>query len=93
MPNALMEAMCLGIPVVCADCPCGGPRELIQTGENGYLFAANNENDLIAKMRFVLDNGDNLELRNREKQITKTHSRERIFSVWQNVIDSVVNNT
>ena len=90
MPNALMEAMCLGIPVVCSNCPCGGPRELIQTGENGYLFATNDEGDLIAKMRLVLDNGDNLDLRSREKQITKTHSREQIFSEWQRVIDSVI---
>lgn len=90
MPNALMEAMCLGIPAVCSDCPCGGPRELIQSGENGYLFITNDEDDLLAKMRLVLDNGDNLELRNNEKQITKTHSQEQIFSVWQEVIDSVV---
>lgn len=89
MPNALMEAMCLGIPAVCSDCPCGGPRELIKTGENGYLFATNDEDDLIEKMRLVLDNGDNLEVRIREKQITKTHSREQIFSEWQRVIDSV----
>lgn len=90
MPNALMEAMCLGIPAVCADCPCGGPRELIQTGENGYLFTTNDEDDLIAKMRLVLDNGDNWELRNNEKQIAKTHSQDQIFSEWQKVIDSAV---
>ena len=92
MPNALMEAMCLGIPAVCSDCPCGGPGELIRTGENGYLFANNDEDDLIAKMRLVLDNGDNLELRNNEKQITRTHSQEQIFSAWRAVIDSSVKN-
>ncbi len=90
MPNALMEAMCLGIPAVCSDCPCGGPRELIQNGVNGYLFTTGDEDDLITKMRIVLDNGDNLELRNNEKQITKTHSQQRIFTAWQDVITSTV---
>lgn len=33
MPNALMEAMCLGIPIISSDCPCGGPRDLIQSRE------------------------------------------------------------
>lgn len=93
MPNALMEAMCLGIPAVCSDCPCGGPRELIQTGVNGYLFTTGDEDDLIKKMRIVLDNGDNLKLRHNEKQITKTHSQEKIFTAWQEVIDSTVKNS
>jgi len=37
MPNALMEAMAMGIPSISTDCPCGGPDFLIQNGENGVL--------------------------------------------------------
>ena len=48
MPNALIEAMSLGIPSISTDCPCGGPRMLIQDGINGYLVPVGNA-DLLAE--------------------------------------------
>ncbi|MDO4342571.1 MAG: glycosyltransferase [Eubacteriales bacterium] len=37
MPNALIEAMAEGLPVIATDCPAGGPAALIRTEENGLL--------------------------------------------------------
>ena len=37
MPNALIEAMSLGLPCISTDCPCGGPKDLIINEENGLL--------------------------------------------------------
>lgn len=44
LPNALMEAMAVGIPVISTDCPCGGPRSLITHDVNGLLVSCNDVN-------------------------------------------------
>ena len=38
MPNSLIEAMSLGLACISTDCPCGGPRDLIEDGVNGLLI-------------------------------------------------------
>jgi glycosyltransferase involved in cell wall biosynthesis len=38
MPNALIEAMSLGLCCISTDCPCGGPADLIKNGRNGILI-------------------------------------------------------
>ena len=38
MPNALLEALVLGMPCVATDCPCGAPRTVITNEENGLLI-------------------------------------------------------
>ena len=43
MPNALAEAMVIGLPVISTDCLGGGARELIQDGVNGRLVPVNDE--------------------------------------------------
>lgn len=54
MPNALLEAMCLGLPSISTDCPCGGPGELIQDGVNGFLIPVGGEKELEDRLRTLL---------------------------------------
>ena len=54
MPNSLIEAMALGVPSISTNCPCGGPKDLINDGENGFLIDVNSEEDLVKKMDLVL---------------------------------------
>ena len=58
MPNALLEAMALGIPVISTDCPCGGPAELIQNGKNGILIPVGGKKELVEAMRKLLSDAE-----------------------------------
>lgn len=55
MPNALLEAMVLGLPVISTDCPCGGPRMLIDDGDNGYLVPVGDVVSMCERMRSLID--------------------------------------
>ncbi len=54
MPNALIEAMSLGLPCISTDCPCGGPKDLIISGENGLLVPVDDKDAMAEAMIKVL---------------------------------------
>ena len=54
MPNSLLEAMALGIPSISTDCPCGGPRMLMEGKENGILVPVGEVEPMAEAMRKLL---------------------------------------
>lgn len=40
--NSMIEALAMGVPVISTDCPVGGARTYIKTGENGILTPVGN---------------------------------------------------
>lgn len=55
MPNALIEAMALGIPCISTDCSSGGPRELIENMKNGILVPVNDDEKLKEAIELLLN--------------------------------------
>ncbi|MCD7824883.1 MAG: glycosyltransferase [Clostridiaceae bacterium] len=55
MPNALIEAMALGIPSISTDCPPGGPSDLIEDGVNGLLVPVGDAVSLSKAMSRIAD--------------------------------------
>ena len=55
MPNALMEAMAVGVPIIATDCPCGGPKELVQRGQ-GILVPCRDEESMSQAIIDLLKN-------------------------------------
>ena len=56
MPNALMEAMALGMPVISTNCSPGGAKALIESGENGLLVDCGDEASLYNAISELISN-------------------------------------
>ena len=54
MSNAMLEAMAIGMPVVCTDCPIGGAKEIIKNEVNGMLVKIGDDNDIYKAMRRII---------------------------------------
>ncbi|MRX72998.1 glycosyltransferase [Bacillus lacus] len=50
MPNVVIEAMAMGVPVISTNCPTGGPAELIDDGVNGLLVPVGDLDAMIEAM-------------------------------------------
>ncbi len=54
MPNALIEAMVMGMACISTDCPCGGPRDLIDDGINGMLVPVDDTEAMAEKLDLLM---------------------------------------
>lgn len=83
-PNALTEALALGIPVVATDCE-SGPREILQDGQVGRLVPVNDANALAEAIQLSFLNPVKAEiLKEAVKEYTVERSSERYLSILSN---------
>lgn len=91
MPNALMEAMALGLPCICTDCPCGGPRMLIRDGENGLLVPVGDGASLANAMSRLADNPELAQTLGKQAALLREWANvNTIVDQWQEMINSAV---
>lgn len=92
MPNALMEAMALGLPVISTDCPCGGPKFLIENAKNGILVPVRKKEDMIEAIKYILENENESKKMGRQANtITDKVNPTRIYSMWEDYILKILN--
>lgn len=91
MPNALMEAMALGLPCIATDCPCGGPRELIKSGENGILVPLKKPEKMRQAIEELMNEPEKRAILGKNAlYVRKAFDPEKIVSEWGEIINRVL---
>jgi GalNAc-alpha-(1->4)-GalNAc-alpha-(1->3)-diNAcBac-PP-undecaprenol alpha-1,4-N-acetyl-D-galactosaminyltransferase len=85
-PNALLEAMALGLPAISFDCP-SGPAEIIQDGADGLLVPAGDIEALATAIRRLLsDEPLRRRLGAEAVRVVERFSSARYFERWEAVL-------
>lgn len=91
LPNALIEAMVLGMPVVATDCPCGGPRTLITHEENGLLIPVDDEEAMVKSIcRLIEDKEFARKLGKQARTLKDRVNEDATVEQWKRYIDKVI---
>ena len=90
LPNALVEAIICGVPVVSTDCK-SGPNEVINDGKNGFLVPVGDEKALAEAILKLLNSR---ELRERfsseaRKKVLQQFSFEKTIGGYENIFEQV----
>lgn len=86
MPNALIEAMCMGMPVISTDCPSGGPRELIMNNYNGLLVPVSDDGKLSQALKKITDTEFSDKIGRNAFSIRKKMTDLGVFEAWKSVL-------
>lgn len=87
MSNSMLEAMAIGLPVVCTDCPAGGARAVIKDHENGILVPVRDAERMYQAMREVIENPELAKhLSEKAVRIREEQSLENIIEKWMEII-------
>lgn len=92
MPNALLEAMAVGVPSISTDCPCGGPAMLIRHGENGLLVPVGDETAMADAIdRMLSDTEFAQRLGQQAKADAESYRPNKVFQTWKAYVEGILN--
>lgn len=86
-----MEAMALGLTCISTDCPVGGPRSLIKTGENGIIIPVNDIEKLKDALKYVIENSEVAKDLGKSAELIKNKlSPQKIYGEWLQICYSLM---
>lgn len=87
-PNALCEAMAMGLPVIASN--CSGNKDIIREGIDGRLFPVGNVEVLTQVILEVLqDTAQRKKLSHNAKTVIQRFNASHIFSLWDNILSTI----
>ncbi|MBE6594440.1 MAG: glycosyltransferase family 4 protein [Ruminococcaceae bacterium] len=93
IPNALIEAMSIGVPSVSTDCSPGGAALLIRDGENGFLVPREDATAIAERLSRIVETPEISERISKAAiEITDFFSEQIIADKWESYFEHVVNN-
>lgn len=89
-PNALMEAMAMGIPSISTDCPCGGPK-MLNNGKQIIDLVPVGDVDAMAKAicRLALDKKYAISLAESSKEHAHVFTAKAVKNKWLDIINKL----
>lgn len=91
MPNTLLEAMSLGLPVISTDCPSGGPRDLIIHDENGILVPPNNWKKMAENLQKILNDTEYAEkMSENASKVQEKYNPNVVNQEWKDYLDKIM---
>lgn len=88
MPNTLIEAMIMGLPVIATDCPCGGPAELIQNKVNGVLTLVGDVDKMQEGLRYVLEDVQRAkQMGKKASELSTDYRVETVLGEWESYLN------
>ena len=85
--NSMIEAMAMGLAVICTDCPVGGARLMIENGVNGILIPVGDVNKLFEQIkRLAMISEIRYQLGINAINVRKNYSVDEIATRWINLI-------
>ncbi|MBE5921844.1 MAG: glycosyltransferase family 4 protein [Lachnospiraceae bacterium] len=85
--NAMLEAMAIGMPVVCTDCPIGGAHATIQNEVNGMLVPVGDAKAMYLAMKKIVEDESFAEtLSHNAAKIRETLSLNNIAKKWMELL-------
>lgn len=83
MPNALIEAMSMGLPCISIDCGGGGVRDLVNDGINGFIVEKGNKKEFVDRMICLVESEDSQNIISKNAlKIRDTLEIKHITSLW-----------
>ena len=89
-PNALVEAMSCGCPVIATDCP-SGPAEIIRPKHDGLLVPPEDSQSLAASIDWLIQNeGERRRLGDNAARIHERFGLAKILQIWDSLFARVL---